>query len=97
MREPLTADDFRPHLGKLFRPAGHAGALHFVSLDTEVRPGWEAVPRQPFSLILRGPRASILPEGEYRFDIDGAEPFDLYIIPIHTTGREHQDYQIIFN
>jgi hypothetical protein len=23
--------------------------------------------------------------------------FDLYLIPIHTPSRDHQDYQIVFN
>ena len=29
--------------------------------------------------------------------LDGGASFDLYLIPIHTPSREHQDYQIVFN
>ncbi|HVJ51988.1 MAG TPA: hypothetical protein VM689_05970 [Aliidongia sp.] len=97
MRETLIADDFRPHLGRNFRPAGWPDALVFVSLDAMSQSNWTGPSRQPFFLILRGPRERILPEGEYRFEVEGAEPLDLHIMPIHTLAEGHQDYQIAFN
>jgi hypothetical protein len=38
-----------------------------------------------------------LPEGIYHVVIDDGPAFDLYIIPIHTMSREHQDYQVVVN
>jgi hypothetical protein len=94
MTEPLTADDFTPHLGKAFRVAGNPQVLTLVTVDRRERLGG---PRKPFTLILRGPRDDILPEGMYSIDADGVPGFELYIIPIHSPARDHQDYQIIFN
>jgi hypothetical protein len=50
-----------------------------------------------FTLLLRGAPAPIAPEGMHRITFEGGASFDLYLIPIHTPSRDHQDYQIVFN
>jgi hypothetical protein len=97
MADELCADDFAPFVGALLQPEGHPQALTLVSLDTRQPPGWENAPRQPFSLLLRGPAGNVVPEGLYRFTADGTRVFELYLAPIHTVSRTHQDYQIAFN
>ena len=97
MDKVLTPADFAPHLGKVFRADGQPQALTFVSLDDRQRPGWPEDMRQPFSLILRGEPSPVLAEGFYHFTIQDGPGFDLYIMPIHTPSRAHQDYQIAFN
>jgi hypothetical protein len=96
MADMQTADDFAPYIGKTFRAEGRHHALTFVTLDARDHAPGSAM-RKPFTLILRGPHADVLPEGFYRFTIDAGPSFDLYIIPVHTAGRDHQDYQIVFN
>ena len=97
MIDRLTADDFAAHVGRTLRPAGYDLALTLVALDRHRHPGWEARERQPFSLILSGPREPVLPEGFRRVAIDGGPSLLLYVIPIFTVARDRQDYQIVFN
>jgi hypothetical protein len=96
MSDNVSAEHFAPYLGKTFRPAGWDVSLTFVKLERH-ETGGEETPRKPFTLILRGSRDKLLPEGYYRFAIDDGPDFDLYIIPIHTPSRSHQDYQVAFN
>jgi hypothetical protein len=97
MAEALRAEDFAPFVGKIFQPMGRPQPLTLVQLDTQERAGWEATLRQPFCLILRGPPGDVVPEGLYRFSPDGQREFELYLVPIQTVSRAHQDYQIVFN
>jgi hypothetical protein len=55
------------------------------------------VARKPFSLIFRGPRRSVLPEGLYPVAIADGPTLTLYIIPIFTAAGDHQEYQVVFN
>jgi hypothetical protein len=95
--DQLAAEDFAPYLGKMFRPAGSDLELTLAILDRGECAGWEAVARKPFALILRGPSAPILPEGFHRMAIESGPSLVLYVIPILTAGRDHQEYQIVFN
>jgi hypothetical protein len=97
MTDIPTADDFMSLIGKAFQAEGHTQTLVLTSVDTRVPPGWQAAPRKPFSLLLRGPAGEVVPEGFYRFVADGARDFELYLVPIQTHSREYQDYQIVFN
>lgn len=96
MSDGSTADVFTPHVGKAFRPRGQPHVLTLVSIDTRRGAGWEDAPRAPFSLLLRGERDYVLPEGLYTFDIDGGADAEFYIMPIHTPARSHQNYQVVF-
>jgi hypothetical protein len=94
MTEALSADVFRPYVGRAVSlPHGHK--LTLVSVDE----GDAAAPGAPraFSLILRGPPAPILAEGVHHLTFEDMASFELYLIPIHTPSRAHQDYQIVFN
>jgi hypothetical protein len=97
MSETLSAEYFAPHVGKTVRPAGQHLVLTLVAVDMRDHPGWDAAPRKPFSLILRGAPADILPEGLYACAFGNEPSVELYIMPIHTPSREHQDYQVVFN
>ena len=93
MTDALCAVTFTPHVGKAVSlPDGQK--LTLVAVDKRNAPG--AAPRPAFSLILRGPRAPILNEGMHRLTLEDRVSFDLYLIPIHTPSRDHQDYQIVF-
>ena len=46
-------------------PKGQPVALTLVSVDINPKAGWDDMPRQPFTLILRGPPGDVLPEGLY--------------------------------
>ena len=71
------------------------GKLTLTAVEQRESPAAGAPPA--FTVLLRGGPDRIVPEGLHRLTIDGCESFDLYLIPIHTRSRDHQDYQIIFN
>jgi hypothetical protein len=97
MSRVLTARDFIPHLGKTVTPKGQHRVLTLVSVDTIAPPGGGRMPREPFTLILRGPPGDVLPEGLHDVAVEGGPDRMLYIIPIHTVARDRQDYQVVFN
>jgi hypothetical protein len=96
MTDAPDAASFAPYIGKTVSlPDGHA--LTLVAVDQRGAHAAETAMRAPFSLKLRGPPAPIVPEGMHRLVFgDGAE-FELYLIPVHTPSRDHQDYQVVFN
>jgi hypothetical protein len=96
MSDVLTAETFEPHVGKAFRPLGQTTALTLVSVKKEHLPGWDGAARPPFSLLLRGPRDAVLPEGIYVFAIEGGPEIEFYAMPVHTSIGTHQDYQAVF-
>lgn len=93
----LSAADFTPYLGKVLRVESCAVELVLAAVDETAYRGWESAPRPPFSLILRGAAGAILPEGLYRIAIEDGPVLPLYVIPILTPARGHQDYQVVFN
>lgn len=95
--DQLTAKDFAPYVGRVVQPAGSDLGLVLVSVTRSEFPGWQAAPREPFSLILRGPARPVLAEGLHRLAIADGPVLALYVIPVQTAGRDHQDYQIVFN
>ncbi len=97
MAEDLRAEDFAPFVRKPFQPISVPVPLLLVSLKRAAQPSLTAVQRYPFSLILRGPPGTVVPEGLYRFLADGLQTFELYLAPVHTLSRDHQDYQIAFD
>jgi hypothetical protein len=93
----LTAADFAAHVGMAFTPRGQHRVLTLASIDTPKWPGWEDLPRLPFTLILHGPPDDLLPEGLYDVAVENGPEFALHIVPIHTAARDRQDYQVAFN
>jgi hypothetical protein len=95
--ERLTAEAFDSFLGKAFRPASTDLSLTLTTIDRHKFAGWDSAVREPFSLILRGPRSPVLREGFHAVAIEDGPVLTLYIIPVETRAREHQDYQVAFN
>jgi hypothetical protein len=96
MTDAPDAASFAPYIGKpVSLPDGHA--LTLVAVDQRNAHAPESAMRAPFSLKLRGPPAPIMPEGMYRLVFDDGAGLELYLIPVHTRSRGHQDYQVVFN
>jgi hypothetical protein len=95
--ERLTADDFVCYLGSKVRPNGTGLEMLLDRIDRREFSGWEGVTRKPFSLIFRGIRQPVLPEGLYSIAIADGPTLTVYIIPIFTTADDHQEYQVVFN
>jgi hypothetical protein len=83
-----TADDFAPHIGKIFQPLGSQIALLLAAVEQSA-PG--------FTLLFQGPPGQILPPGMHDFQLEDGVGFCFYVMPIHTPVAGRQDYQAVFN
>lgn len=92
MTDAASAETFAPYIGRAIS-LGDGSTLTLVAVDRHKSP----MPGVGFTLLLRGAPAPIAPEGMHRITVEGGASFDLYLIPIHTPSRDHQDYQIVFN
>ncbi|WP_158928464.1 DUF6916 family protein [Acidisphaera sp. S103] len=97
MDEPLTHEHFSPHVGKRFSFEGHHLTLLLRLAELQPRFAAPNAPRVPFTLTFEGPAGDILPPDQYRAVVPDGPVFELYISPIHTPARDHQDYQAVFN
>ncbi len=94
MTDAPRAEIFTPHVGKAVT-LSDGQKLTLAAVDKRDAPG--GAPHAAFSLLLRGARSPVAPEGMHRLTLEDGASFDLYLIPIHTPSRDHQDYQIVFN
>jgi hypothetical protein len=92
MTDAASAETFAPYIGRAVS-LGDGPTLTLVAVDRHKSP----MPGVGFTLLLRGAPAPIAREGMHRITLEGGASFDLYLIPIHTPSRDHQDYQIVFN
>jgi hypothetical protein len=99
MDQPLTADLFLPHVGKVFRVKDGRHQLTLSQVDVRRVADSEAklFTRQPFTLIFGGPPGDVLRQGLYTFEVEGGPAVELYVIPVQTFARDRQDYQAVFN
>jgi hypothetical protein len=95
--DQLTVNDFVCYLGRKGWPDGGSLEIVLDRIDRREYPGWERVKRKPFSLIFRGPRQPVLPEGLHPIAIAKGPTLTLYVIPIFTAAGDHQEYQVVFN
>src|SRR5437764_5095657 len=88
-RFPMTAADFRPHLGTVFRFSSDGSRwFELTLLEIEERaPG-------VFSLFLRGPHHA--PQNVFQVRHDVLAVMDLFMVPIGREGDQFR-YQISFN
>jgi hypothetical protein len=93
----LRHHDFSQHVGKLFDFDGGRAALRLAVIDVEDNAVAPSAGRTPFTLIFHGPVAAVLPEGLYSAEVEGGSVVTLYVMPIHTTAVDRQDYQAVFN
>ena len=92
MTDAASAETFAPYIGKAIS-LGDGPTLTLVAVDRHKSP----TPGGGFTLLLRGAPTPIALEGMHRITLEGSASFELYLIPIHTPSRDHQDYQIVFN
>jgi hypothetical protein len=97
MDEPLTHEHFAPYVGKRFGFEGHHLTLLLKSAERQPQYAAPNAARVPFTLMFEGPAGDILPAGPYRTAVQDGPVFELYVSPIHTHARDHQDYQAVFN
>ena len=94
----VRLEDFKPHVGKIFRFKGTPYAFPLDRIESNRRRLPKNVKRRPFTLIFRGPKeAHHLPEGLYDCEVEGGATHSIYVIPIATFDPQAQEYQAVFN
>jgi hypothetical protein len=100
MRErQLGLEDFVDKVGTAFALKEEVMAVSGLMLESaEAVKSQPASPgaRAPFSLIFRGPDASVLPQGNYQLHHDGLGDIAIFIVPV---GKDPEgvEYQALFN
>jgi len=99
MDQPLSADQFQPHIGKGFKvkDGRHELTLTSVTLRTLAAHEIGLFEHNPFTLIFAGPPRDVLPPGTYTLEIADGPSFHIHVIPILTPVASRQDYQSVFN
>ncbi|MEA2833080.1 MAG: hypothetical protein QOG66_1282 [Methylobacteriaceae bacterium] len=98
MDELLQIEDFKPHVGKLFRFKGTRFAFPLDRISSDRRRIPKGMKRKPFILIFRGPKESeYLPEGLYDCEIEGGPTYRIHVNPIFTPQPDRQEYQAVFS
>lgn len=98
MDKLLQIDDFKPHVGKIFRFKGTPFAIPLARIVSDRRklPAWAK--RRPFLLLFRSPRLDVyMTEGTYECEVEDGPSFTLFVSPILTPEAGFQDYQSAFN
>jgi len=79
----VTADDFEPFKGQGFETrAGRAQETLRLELVTIGRRQGPPGHREPFSLMLRGPRSPVLAQGIFRLSNQALGELELFLVPI---------------
>jgi hypothetical protein len=99
MMEMLTPEHFLPHVNKPVHVAGWHHPLTLTRVDMRRLEEWEreAAPRQPFTVIFRGPPGDVLAEGMCDLRFEDGTSCSLYMIPVFTPQQDRQNYQAVFN
>jgi len=97
MLENLTFGDFSGRVGEEFRLEGPSGAVSLklvevVDLARRDNPGPR---RPPFSLIFRGPQASVLPQRIWPLTHETLGRLEIFIVPIGPDASGMQ-YEAVF-
>ena len=90
-------EDFAPFVDRLFRFPGWHGTLRLAEIEARPDSAMPGAVRTPFTLLFRGPKDDVLPEGLYLAEIEDGPTTELYVSPIHTPAPDHQGYQAVFN
>jgi hypothetical protein len=87
--QTLTAGDFQPHTGTLFRVSGARYADGSpADIDAELAEVTEHNPdpsgryRTSFSVVFHGPLQPVLPQGIYHFAHAALGPLELFLVPV---------------
>ncbi len=89
----LTLGDFATLLGERFRLIGGGTALELELISADAFGGEKrGLPRQPFSLVFRGPRAHALPQSIHRLESARLGVLEIFLVPIEPdpAGRRYE-------
>ena len=97
MLETFTCEMFTPLLGETFRLDVEGPApVDLVLTDATELPMASARPgRAPFSLVFRGPPATVYPQATYQLEHPDLGVFELFLVPIGADG-EGVRYEAVF-
>ncbi len=90
----LSADDFEPHTGQVFRLTAQDGALD-LELAQVQRLGTALRAGGAFSLVFHAPAGQPLPQSIYPIAHPALGAMELFVVPIQPANGK-QRYEVIF-
>jgi hypothetical protein len=92
--DPLDRRFFEPYLETQFQVAGGPIALQLV--ECKRMKSYPGEPREPFSLLFRGPAEPMLPQKSYALSNEHTGPIEIFLVPV---GRDAAGllYEAVFN
>lgn len=104
MADGLTKETFSRHLGKRFRIQVEPGREVEMELTEATTLGAGEGPKnrpesfrpEPFSIVFRGPKDSLLPQRIYRVSHPEMGEHDIFLVPIGA-DEEGLRYEAVFN
>jgi hypothetical protein len=95
--ETLERADFEAVRGRSARLVARDGELQVEVCEvTQLGGIGIGLRREPFSVVLVGPATPAGPQGTYRFEIEGWEPIELFVVPIGRAAAGGIRYEAIF-
>lgn len=98
MPDPLLPDDFRSLAGPLVLEVTVAGVTATVELTVESVDNLppHRLREAPFSLVLAGPRAPVLPQGTYALHHPRLGTIEIFLVPVGQDAQATR-YEATFN
>ncbi len=96
MLDLLTIAAFAPCLGEVFQARADGLALDLTLIEVKALRSRTGQPREPFTLLFRGPLAPLLPQRIHSLHHDALGALEIFLVPIgpDETG---QRYEAVFN
>jgi hypothetical protein len=96
MLERLTVDDFGPLIGERFRLPEQGLEVILERAMVVMESERAILPRQPFSLIFRGPEQPCLSQGIYTLEHSAfSDPLEIFLVPVGVSAEGHE-YEAVF-
>jgi len=95
----LSADQFSPHVGSIFRlPVDDGEDLDLELVDVAARPGdtVEGAQRQPFSILFRGPADRVFEQQTCSMVHPVLGELSLFLVPLEP-DKEGACYEAVFS
>ena len=97
MPDKLTADYFKPLINETFTIQDNENSVQMELVEiTEKNLSGGDAPGHTFSILFRGPKDKMIPQGIYHLEHDEVDNLDLFLVPVGP-DKTGLCYEAVFN